>query len=364
MSGIVKIQGKNPNGKPVTLDKSQPMQMTLFQTFLGDGDNYSNTIDLYDAIPKYSPSRKLNALREHGKYLPILKRHFKHRNRITGEMTTYHVTIEPARYEDHSGQEKEYYPTEREELVEEALRKIATDQRNGCYLSEQAGVQFSLKALRKELTARGHAMRHDSIVEALNICSKTLLTVTTADGQSVLTAPIFPQLLMSNRQDWLLHGKDARCYVQFNPLMTHSVNRITYRQFDYATLMSYRRQLARWFHKRLSHNFINADHLRTFDILATTIIRDSGLLNAKQFRDNLQAIDTVLNELKEKQTISDYQKAVRRDKGGRKIEDVLYALYPHHTFIQGMKTANKRQQNINQLAADTDYARRKPFTPN
>jgi hypothetical protein len=31
----------------------------LFQTFLPDDERYSNTIDLYDAIPKYFPRKRL-----------------------------------------------------------------------------------------------------------------------------------------------------------------------------------------------------------------------------------------------------------------------------------------------------------------
>jgi hypothetical protein len=37
------------------LAKTQPQQLALFQTFFPDdhNDHYSNTIELYDAIPKY-----------------------------------------------------------------------------------------------------------------------------------------------------------------------------------------------------------------------------------------------------------------------------------------------------------------------
>jgi len=59
---------------------------------------------------------------------------FQHR----GE--TYKVTIRPARLTGRDGMDKEYYPGPREELVEEALRKLACDRLNGVYLDDQAGV--------------------------------------------------------------------------------------------------------------------------------------------------------------------------------------------------------------------------------
>ena len=48
-------------GNPVTLQKSSPTQLTLWQTFLpGDSktEDYSNTVELYDAVPKYFASKK------------------------------------------------------------------------------------------------------------------------------------------------------------------------------------------------------------------------------------------------------------------------------------------------------------------
>ena len=73
---------------------------------------------MYEAISKYYWG-KLE--REHGKYLPLLKRQFKDRN------TTYNVTISPVRMINSRGHEKEYLPGKREELVEDALRKLACD---------------------------------------------------------------------------------------------------------------------------------------------------------------------------------------------------------------------------------------------
>jgi hypothetical protein len=45
------VKGKDINGQMVTLERTQPRQLSLFQTFLPDEERYSNTIDLYDALP-------------------------------------------------------------------------------------------------------------------------------------------------------------------------------------------------------------------------------------------------------------------------------------------------------------------------
>jgi len=157
-------------GNAVTLQKSTPTQLTLWQTFLpGDPktEDYSNTVELYDAVPKYFASKKRMAeQRQDGRFLNSLKQPFRHKGK------DYVVKITPARIEEKDGSEKEYYPSWREELVEEALKKVACDQLNGVYLNGVAGVQFTLYELRKELKCRGHDMHLDDLLKSLMICRR------------------------------------------------------------------------------------------------------------------------------------------------------------------------------------------------
>ena len=47
-------------GKVISMTVTMPDQLSLFRTFLPaeDADSYSNTIELYDAMPKYFSSKK------------------------------------------------------------------------------------------------------------------------------------------------------------------------------------------------------------------------------------------------------------------------------------------------------------------
>jgi hypothetical protein len=54
-----RVKGKDINGQVVTLERTQPRQLSLFQTFLSDEERYSNTIELYDAVPKYFSNHKI-----------------------------------------------------------------------------------------------------------------------------------------------------------------------------------------------------------------------------------------------------------------------------------------------------------------
>jgi len=227
------------DGKERTLAKLQPTQLALFQMFVPEDDKYSNTIELYDAIPKYfTNKRQMAEIREgpEGReiYLPTLEREFKHQD------VPYILKIKPARAENRHGNELEYYPSEQEELVEEALRKLACDRLNGVYLGPGAGVQFTMYELREELRKRGHSMSHDELKRSLLICRSAGLYIERKGGERevILDSSIFPTVMISSRRDWKADPKNARCYVQFNPLVTASIEVLTFRQFDYETLMS------------------------------------------------------------------------------------------------------------------------------
>jgi hypothetical protein len=86
----------------------------------------------------------------------------------------------------------EFYPSYREELVEEALRKIACDRFNGVFLNDRAGVQFTLYELKKELKARGHSLNLPDILAALKTCNLASFTVEGHDGTSIMQSTIFP----------------------------------------------------------------------------------------------------------------------------------------------------------------------------
>jgi len=331
-----KVKGTDTEGNVVTLEKCRPTQLSLFGQFVPDDDKYSNTIELYDAIPKYFASTKqMKCLREGGKYLDDLNRRFRHKGK------DYTITISPARFTDKEGIMKEYYPTEREELVEEALKKLLSDQLNGVFLNNLAGVQFTLYELQQELKRRGHAIHLQKLIQALLICRRAGLTLKTADGTAIFDSAIFPEVILSNRKQWEENPRQTRCYVQFNRLVTHSVNQLTYRQFDYSKFMEHKRQLARWFHKRLSHNYLQAHFTNPYHIALATIVRDSGLVNAMRIRDQRKHVEACLEELKEADVLSAFIKEGTTGKHN-KIEDIKYCLHPSSTFVSEVKKANKR----------------------
>lgn len=253
------------------------------------------------------------------------------------------MLISPGRVIYKDGTAREFYPSFREELVEEALRKIACDCLNGVFLDGQAGVQFTLYELRKELKTRGHDMDISDLIESLKICNLASLTVRDSSGKALIQSPIFPVLLIASKADWMENPKQAHCYVQFHPLVTASINHISYRQYDYLTYMAYKHRLSRWIHKRLAHNYVQASMMHPYSISLSTILRDSGAYHAARGNDRRREVEIALDELKAKQVVMEWKKAEKRGLRN-KIIDITYTLYPDFSFVEEVKKANARSK--------------------
>jgi hypothetical protein len=348
------VIGKDIEGNEKKLSRSNPYQLTLFQYFIPqDNNKYSNSIELYDVAPKYfTSSIALTSLRrdtEFGSYLPTLERKFCHRGQ------SYSIEITPGSIKKPLREGIMYtmnrYPLEREQLVEEALRKIACDKKNGVYLDNKAGVQFNLKHLQKELKTRGHTINYPDLIESLIICHTTNIAIKSADAKGIVSSTLFPVLLFSSRKDWIADPQNAKFYVQFNPLVTESIRTLSYRQFDYELFMKLRSPLTRWFYKRLSHHFINAASDLGYTILANTIIRDSGLVNCNRFPDSLRQIKNALEELVKYRAIVKVNTENRYD--GKKIVDCKYDItMAYRGFVEEMKKANKRRNELIDIARE------------
>src|SRR4051794_16162476 len=113
-----------PVPPPRTTEFSNP-QLHLFQDFLcntlEERERLSNAIDLWDSVPRYSVNRKAtNRAKEDGDFPEAVVTTFHHRGRAYG------CTITPASVKDLDGNRGYFYPGATEELVEDALRKLAT----------------------------------------------------------------------------------------------------------------------------------------------------------------------------------------------------------------------------------------------
>lgn len=331
--------GEKSTKKIEDYEQSKPVQLSLFEMLLPEEKKFSNTVELYDFIPKYHWGK---AKRIDGEFLRSLNRKFECRGK------KYVVKVDPAKITESDGVSRDYYPSKREELVEDALRKLATEGQ-GVFLDDAAGVTFTIYQLQKELQQNGHSYSHDQIKDALMVCAKTNLTVTSDNGDTILVSSIFETLGLQTREDWAGTGEKTRAFVRFNPLVTQGIKTGQFRQLNYEKSMRYKTVIARQLHKRMSHHYTQASFTNLYTISLTTIIRDFGLTAYAKLTLNLRDCLTALEEMKENHVILSYKVEKTIDTRNRnKLLDAKFTITPDPRFADEMKMANIKQKQIAQ----------------
>jgi hypothetical protein len=320
-------------------EQTHPVQLSLFELLQPEEQGYSNTIELYDFMPKYHWGR---TERVAGKYLDSLEREFECRGK------KYKIEVQPANIKDKKGMSRSYYPSKREELVEDALRRFATA-KQGIFLDDRASVTFTLYQLQQELKRNGHSYSKDQIKEALLICAKTSITVTTEDGGAVLISNLFETLGLQTREDWEGSGEKTKAFVRFNSLVSEGIKQGNFRQLDYEKAMSYSSVVARQLHKRMSHHYVQASFTNPYSIMLSTIIRDFGLTEYQRPSQNHAQVIKALDEMKMKDVILNYEVVEIKDPTNRnKLIEAKYTIKPHLFFINEIKKANFRKSHIDE----------------
>ncbi|MBF6650030.1 MULTISPECIES: replication protein [unclassified Methylobacter] len=319
-------------------------QIDLFQDFLVNHnfqrEPLSNTIELWDALPKYSISQvEQNKMRTKEGLLPLLRRD------VTFMGNSYSIYISPALLSDENG--RAYYPSANESLIEDALRKIATFQ-NQCFhdlKDMQCGVTFSLHQLRTELKNQGHTRSYQEVIKSLLILSGSDIEIRTknAKGEGV-SIEKFISLTGFSRKD-RLENPDSQWVAYFHPLVEKAMRYVDYRQFNYSEMMHLKSHLARWLYKRLAHYYTNASLTTPITLSYAAIRQESGMLERARGNDAIKELEEIFKNF---QAINVFSSVKRiEDKRGprNKIINIVYEANPHQNFIKMVKAANKRQSD-------------------
>jgi hypothetical protein len=312
--------------------QSRSIQLDLFDVS-DQNQEYSNTVELYDVMPKYFFGGVEREIGKNVEGLPILNREFYHRTK------GYKLNILPAAIADKkSGKTIYYYPSQREELVEDVIRKLAITKKSSLFLDEDSAARFSLYEVREELSKIGHGYSLNQIKQAIEICNNSILKITLKGGTEIEAAsPIFP-FVGRETSNKIKDGKN-KYIVMFHPLVTKSINEGTYRLINYEKLMKMKMPLARWLNKRISHLFSQATIDNPYQLKLSTIIQDSGMKEYSQRGDSIRQVSKALEELKKFNIISKFK--IQKNLEKNKILDATFIMYVSEEFVSDVKKANK-----------------------
>jgi len=332
---VFSMAPEEPKKKP-PIKAIKSIQLDLFSSFLSnDKSTVSNTVELWESIPKYflTPHQVEKLRTEKGLAEP-----YKWSYLFNG--TPFTVKIQPALIEQEDGSYKAFFPSVTEELVEEALKKIFTDQNLGIHDPEkmETWVKFSLSMIARELKARGRSRTRVQIKQSIKIMSGSIITLY-REGEEVWEGSILQDLITVSRKKYLSET-DAQHVARLPLFISHAINQLDYRQFNYDRLMRCNDQLTRWIYKKFVHRYKQASFLNDYHINYSTIREESGFLQQDRAADNRKKVIKAIEELISRNVLFSYE--TKEHRTGRKIVDVTYTVKPSQEFAKEQKAANKR----------------------
>jgi len=320
-------------------------QLALFEILDTSDSEYSNTIELYDALPKFVwASSDIDKSKNN-----VITRQFKSRG------NNYQLKLKPAVIERKNGAGDTVsvlvYPGAREEIVEEALRKFAVNgQGFESDNDKEVGVFFTVSKLRKELARTGHSYSAQEVLEALDVMSSSQLEVslgTKGRGRDTIRGNMLTSLMLTSRAEYLENGS-TRCFATFHPLVTRGIRTQKFRLYDYSVSMTLKSDLARYMYKRMSHYWTQASLNDPYEFKLVSFLGSSPRGLSEKMKDNLRAMRNALKSLVDGDVIRpEWKEMMIKDPEDKRVTaNVEFGLLPSDTFVKHMMKANKRQSEI------------------
>src|SRR5690606_38205217 len=169
----------------------------------------------------------------------------------------FDVVIQPALMKE-NGEWRAHFPGASEELIEEVLKKVFTIDGQGYHDPKKAEswVTFSIRQLWRELKSRGRERNLTQIKTSLDIMNRCHISVR-KDKKEIYSGPVLGELVKVDRNQYV-HNSEERWAARLPAMMSMAINRGDYRQFNYARLMDFNDQLARWIYKRIVNRYTYA----------------------------------------------------------------------------------------------------------
>ena len=341
--------------------KSRPEQLDLFSLsniFPSKRDKYSNTVELYDTIPKYFHG-DVEKIRTQDGLLKSLVREFVHRKQ---KMT---LRISPAQIETKNG-EKAFFPSQREEIIEDVLKKFAINPNRNEFLDDRLSIRFTLYELWKELRKVRHTFSHEEIRESLEILSKTNLEIKSSGDEITFSSNMFETFGKvdindnKNSEDLEERSKKITYFIRFNSLVSGSIKDKSWRIINYDQCMAYRKVISRWLHKRISHMFLVGDIDITYNIMLSTIVRDSGMTEYGKISNNIVQVEDCLKEMITVGSIDKYEVSkIYFKERKNKIEDAKFTIHVSSSFFEEAKLNHLIFKDQNEIKQIQDNGKKK-----
>lgn len=337
------------------IKQTKPLQLSLFELLtetdvltedgskqLKKGKNYSQTIELYDFMPRFVFGHQADLRKDYNGLLPALVRDFECRG------VPFKLTLTPAIIVQANGDSISYYPGTDEDILEIVLRKMYLED-NPKFYDGQPGMMFTVNKIRKELKKQGRTRSHSQVTESLLILKGSQISCQNLETKTTMIFNPIDVLSFRKNDD-----ADTPCYLIFSNIVAEALDNLYFRRFNYKKVVGYKSVIARLLHRRISHHFTQSNPKLTYSVNFSTLLRDFGLeypTLAKAFIKLKEA----LQEMEDANIIQEFTcEPIRNSKDSRKIEDYFVKITPTQAFSFEVKNSNEIRINISRMSEGSE----------
>lgn len=353
MSDQTAFELKGPDFEQVPLSGSvEEKALVLFKSVLCNTPEertvLSNAIHFWDLIPKYSAEH----LHQKNKLPNVHERKFDFHGRCL-RMTLFPGTIYRREGRTEEEQTTRRYPGAKEQAVEQALVKLASEQAE---MQEVQGqmlyrVAFSINHLRQVLKSLGSTYSHIQVKESLEILSTSLMTVSDESEKRIQRSPILPTFECISESGKATNNPNSQWLVTLHPLVAHSIRHATYRQYN-MTRFAGHRSYGVYLLRQMILNATNISPAHPYTVSYTSLQNLTSGLNYARAADGVRYLEKEIKRMKESGCILSYERedvfVSRRNAGRKALADARFTLYPSESLIAEVKASSKRQSLVEQ----------------
>lgn len=328
------------------IEQMRTKQMALFELLEPQDLNYSNFVDFFDNIPKFVDFGKKRYW-DYETVKPSITTEFKFKH--LGVEKLFVVTLKPGRIKHKvDGVEKDVlvYPSiQREEAIYDALRKLANSGQGGFY-GDEIGTSFSLRMLKKELVKFKKTLSLDEIKESLHVLRSAEISVAAVDRSFQWEPSYLSNMALVSRDDYLNNGGDAKCIVLFDNLVSSSVKKLEFREYNYSIAQSCKNAIAKYLTKRMDRRYNQASLEQPYSILMSTIFKAVFRELDPKMSNNTRHMTSAIKEMELNCRIVKSPKPtpIKSDIDSRKTVDYYYTFFPHDQLIKDIKRFHAKEK--------------------
>lgn len=306
----------------------------------------THTVGLYDIAPRFVfyPSGPTSELVERSERSdkPV-EREFEFRGRALK------LTLKPAflkrkiKAEEGEGEEwVNVFPSEREQVVEAVIRRLATD-RGRLSVDDRNRVlmRFSIYEVQKELERVNRTLSGREIKEALTILSQSVVEIRAKGkgGRVEFASTAFPTLVFRSQGDDATEAGlgNSETYLQFNVMVGEAIRALKFRLMSYGWMMRFRNPVSRWLFNVLTLEYESKGSDEVTVMHARAIVRDSGMNEWSRPRDTFRAVRDAVMALKAEGILESVE--IEKVMSGRKLDNEIYTMIPSAKFLHEVEAA-------------------------